>query len=182
MKPLSQAALKKELITLEKKDLVSLICQLYGESKVVKDKLNVSLRGDDYIADLVADYCQKIHKVMFPRNIGRGGDYRAVKKLINEFKERCSDQEAQARVNLQFALDGTQYTEDFGDMSVPYYNAVLDAYQNVVDVAEGNETFFESIKQELRHIEQASQGIGWGFEEGVMDIFCQIAYKYDEED
>ncbi|MFC5630773.1 hypothetical protein [Streptococcus caledonicus] len=67
-------------------------------------------------------------------------------------------------------------------MSVPYYNAVLDAYQNVIDIAEGNDAFFESVNQELRHIEQASQGTGWGFEEGVMGIFCQIAYKYDEED
>ncbi len=83
---------------------------------------------------------------------------------------------------LDLTLDGTQYTEDFGDMSVPYYNAVLDAYQNVIDIAEGNDAFFESVNKELRHIEQASQGIGWGFEEGVMDIFCQIAYKYDEED
>lgn len=182
MKALTQTALKKRLRALEKEELVTLLCQLYGENKAVKDRLNASFQGESYVAELVSDYRHKIHKVMFPKNILRGGDYKAAKKLLADFKERCTDQEAQAKVHLQFAMDGTQFTEYFGDMSLAYYKAVLDSYQFVVDVAQTHEAFFESTKEELSYIERAGQDIGWGFAEGVMDIFCQIAWLYDEDE
>lgn len=181
MKALSKTAVKKRLMALEKEELVGLICQLYGEHKVVKDKLNASFQGKSYIADLVTDYCHKIHKVMFPKNIGRGGDYKAAKKLMDDFRERCTDPEAQARVHLQLALDGTRFTEYFGDMSTAYYQAVLTSYQIAVHFAEGQEDFFESVKQDLEYIYQVGLDIGWGFAEGVMDIFGQIAWMYDED-
>ncbi|TFU98759.1 hypothetical protein E4T82_00160 [Streptococcus cuniculi] len=73
MKALSKVALKKRLMALEKEELVGLIGQLYGESEVVKGKLNVSFQGEGYVADLVADYCRKIHRVMFPDNLLSGG-------------------------------------------------------------------------------------------------------------
>ncbi|MGT2964842.1 hypothetical protein [Streptococcus acidominimus] len=169
-------------MALEKEELVGLIGQLYGESEVVKGKLNVSFQGEGYVADLVADYCREIHQVMFPDNLLSGGQYKAAKRLLAEFKERCTDQEAQARVYLQFALDGTRFTDTCGDMPVAYYNALLHSYQIAVDVAEGNEDFFDSVKEELLYIYQTSQDIGWGFSEGTMDIFCQVSWMYDEED
>ncbi|TFU98760.1 hypothetical protein E4T82_00165 [Streptococcus cuniculi] len=60
-------------------------------------------------------------------------------------------------------------------MPVAYYNALLHSYQIAVDVAEGNEGFFDSVKEELLYIYQTNQDIGWGFSEGTMDIFCQVS-------
>lgn len=182
MNTLSKTAVKKRLRALEKEELVELICQLYSENRVVKDKLNVSFQGESYIAELVSDYCQKIHKVMFPNNIGRGGDYKAAKRLLADFKERCTDLEAQARVHLQFALDGTHFMEYVGDMSTAYYRAVLTSYQVAVHFAEGQGDFFESVRQDLKSIYQAGFDIGWGFSEGVADIFGQIAWMYDDDE
>lgn len=61
--------LKKQLNSMEKNELVTIVCKLYKASKQAQRLIDVELRGDISEEQLVTDCKKKIHAAFFGRRL-----------------------------------------------------------------------------------------------------------------
>ena len=176
MKSLTVAQLKKKLQNMDKETLKSLLISMYQESATVKDILNIHLQGDDYALEVAEKYKKKLSRIFFPGDIMRTGfSLSEAKGIVREFAQqygKCSL--ATADLKLTFAEYALEFTNEFGDIDAPFYNALAAMYADVIDIAVDDEGLRENLRPRLRACLDDIE-CGWGLEEELRGYYARIA-------
>ena len=176
MKSLTVPQLKKRLQSMDKESLEALLMSLYQGSATVKEMLNIRLQGEDYALEVAEKYKKKLRRVFFPSDIIRTGfSLSEAKGIVREFAQqygKCSL--ATADLKLAFAEYALEFTNEFGDIDEPFYNALAAMYADVIDIAIDDDSICEKLKPRLRACLDDIQ-CGWGLEEELRDQYARIA-------
>lgn len=174
--------LKKELKGLGQKELIQLICELYKLNKDVQHYLSNQLIGEEAIIDLYEKTKKTIQAEFFPeRGFGkmRLGE---AKNAITNFKKLSNDELKTLDLMIFYVEMGTEFTNTYGDIDSKFYNSMLSMYDKVIMECDKKEKLFITFQERLYSIIEEAEGIGWGYHDGLCDIYYSIQWTIEEED
>jgi len=108
-----------------------------------------------------------------PDAVGKD-DYDLVmaRRTIREFSQATSDAEAFADLMIYAVECGNRFTLDCGDIDEAFYDGLLEIYaaatKKVLQLPTGVRSIY---RKRLEKIMESSDGIGWGYHDGLCDHF-----------
>ncbi|MFZ4525767.1 MAG: DUF6155 family protein [Chlorobium sp.] len=156
-------AVKKELARLDKEVLIKLLAELYSKDKATREFLDFYVNPDE---DALHKKCRdKISLAFFPK---RGYQVRLTegKKAIADFKKCSSNVELLADLMLFYVEQGVDYTNEYGDIDMPFYNSVASVYDHALLLIK-QEHLLPTFAERAELIVHDTRGIGWGFHDDL---------------
>lgn len=160
--------LTKDALIKEIKDLYKLfpnVCDYYLS------------KNDQHAGVLVLDKYKKIIKNQFLPDHGFGkGQLSVARRAVLDYKKVCASNENLADIMLYYVEIGVKYTNEYGDIDEPFYISMENMYYDTMQfVRENNLT--TQLEQRAKEIVNDTSGMGWGFHDGLKEIFEQTYHK-----
>jgi len=173
--------LKKQLKEYDQKELIGLIAELYILDKNVQEFLSVKLIGGGVIEKLFEDAKQKIKDEFFP--VKGHGKLRlvAAKKAISKFKKLTNNQLKTVDLMLFYVESGTEFTLTYGDIDGKFYDSMESMYAKVIFECEESKVLFDEFHSRLYSIVEKTDGIGWGYHDGLCDLYYSLSWLEEDE-
>jgi hypothetical protein len=177
MNKLTLRDLKQFLNTRTKEELIRDIGELFSKIDSVQEyyqsKLNLG-----FSHEVLDKYKAIIKNEFFPSRGFHAFSLSVARKAISDYKKVSSSKMGLADIMLYYVEMGVKFTNTYGDIDEPFYNSMESMYKKAVEFIVKNlmkETFRDRCEQIVRDTE----GIGWGFHDGLSDIY--EAYYRDDE-
>ncbi|UOQ95459.1 DUF6155 family protein [Halobacillus shinanisalinarum] len=168
---LSLSDLKKELKTLDHKELTSIIVNSYKLNNEVKQQLSVKFNREDMVERLFHKYKKQIVDEFFPdKGFGKMRLSHA-KKAISTYKKLTDDQEGTLELMLIYLETGVSFTNTYGEIDERFYNSMSSMFDKVTDHCQKEAIVFNKYQTRLKEMVENTEGIGWGFHDELSDIF-----------
>jgi hypothetical protein len=164
----SWSDLKESIASLGTSGLIQLIASLYKLSKGNRDFLHARFSIGD---DPIAPYKKVIEDCMFPDVMkDKPIEISTAKKAINEYSQAVGDAKGEAELMTYFVECGNKFTVEFGDINEGFYDALLRMYHRAIKkVLTLPDEEQREFRERLRTIMMTSDGIGWGYHDGLCD-------------
>lgn len=180
MAKLKVTDVKRYLKDLDHKELVGIITDLYKANKPVKDYFAVKINGEAAVEELYERAAEEVNNEFFPNN-GHGKLRLSVaKKTISDYKKLTGDVEGTTGLMLYYVELGTEFTNTYGDIDLPFYNSMLTIYEKVVEACENDKQLYDLFSDRLYKIVKDSDGVGWGYHDGLCDIYYSLSWLEEE--
>ncbi|SHG23493.1 DUF6155 family protein [Ornithinibacillus halophilus] len=168
--------LKKNLKEYDQKDLIKLVVELYKQNKDIQNYLSVKFLGDEVMHELFINAKNEINAEFFPDK-GHGKLRLAkAKDVITSFKKLTNDHTKSVDLMLFYVEVGTKFTSTFGDIDERFYGSMYSMYAKVIDECENDEVLFQTFQDRLYDVVWNSDGIGWGYSDGIADLYYSLSY------
>jgi hypothetical protein len=156
---MSFSDIKKELNQLDKKQLISLISELYKINSATKEYLDFFANPNEN--EQHVKYKQRVLEAFYPK---RGTDLKLkeAKLAIADFKKLGTSAELQADLMLFYVECGVRFTNDFGDINESFYSSLESMYKKALDLMH-TENLLNSFQDRSLKIVKDTENIGWGF-------------------
>ena len=170
--------LKKALNQLDKSELISLICTAYKNADFVQRQVDILLRKDDAERELLGDFKEYIREAFFDMDLS----LRTAKGYISEFKKLCGNKEYHADLMLYYVECGVDFTNEYGDIDERFYNSVILMFSDFAKLLYTlPEKFYSYIKPKIERVHEGAQDIGWGFTDGMNEIYSEIRGNFGDD-
>jgi hypothetical protein len=162
--------LRKHLEGKTPPELVEDIVTLYARYEAVKEFYMAQLHGG-YDQELLERYKAIITKEFFTRSGMPGpGRLSVARRAVTDYKKLAASPEGVAEIMVHYVEIGVTFTRQFGDISAPFYSSMESMY--VAAIKHLYEHGLEPTFQErCRLIMRGTDGIGWGFNDNMMEIY-----------
>ncbi|MFZ1597720.1 MAG: hypothetical protein WAW26_17880 [Anaerolineae bacterium] len=163
------------LRNLEKDDFLRLLHDLYALNADNRLFLTTRLLAGTP-AEMVAPYRKAISQVFNPDRGHPSLQLGAARKALNDFKKACQDRLLVIDFMLFYVEQGVVCTRTYGDIDAPFYNSLLSVYRSAAElVSEINDPAqIEAFKPRFQAIIRDTREIGWGFHDGLIDIYTNV--------
>jgi len=175
MSEVKATELKKFLANLSEVELRGEITELFKLFPVVKEYYKVKLNpaGEK---DILEKYKKIIKDEFFPdRGFGKLR-YSVMKKALDDFRKISRSPENIAELMISHTEYGVEFTNEYGDIDERFYKNIEGMYEKALKFI-FNEHLDQQYGDRLRRIMEAADGIGWGFSDGLCDLY----YSYYEK-
>ncbi|WP_395093606.1 hypothetical protein [Armatimonas sp.] len=180
----SWTTIKKELILLNQEETLNLLKDIYDASASNKAFLQARvLRGEISLAD----FEERIRVAFYSRSKhGPTNGYpklRDGKAVLSEFKKaRPGDLQNYLDLQLHYIETGTQFTNDFGDITDSFYSSLLSVMGDVAKVLEKpeNQTLYSHFLPRLKQLYSDGDGFGWGYTDELHSYLESIAEAHGD--
>jgi len=168
----SWSNVKKSIASLDTSELIRLIGSLYELSKGNRDFLHARFSIG---ADPIVPYKEVIEECMFPDVMkNKPIQISVAKKAISEYVKAVGDAKGAAELMTYFVECGNEFTVEFGDIDEGFYDALLRMYERAIKkVLSLPAKEQHEFRERLRIIMVSSNGIGWGYHDGLCDQYCE---------
>lgn len=174
--------LKKELKTLEQKELIQLISDVYKVNKDVQHYLSNRFKGEEAIKDLYEKTKKIVENEFFPNRGFAKMRLGVARDAISNFKKLSSDAGKTIDLMLYYVETGTKFTNTYGDIEGKFYNSMVSMYNKVVNECNKSEEFYNIFKDRLYLIVSETDGIGWGYHDDICAIYYSLDWLEEDED
>jgi len=174
---MSKSALKNQLISLTKGQIIEQVLDLYDNCKPAKEYLEYFLNPNEkemfekYKVIIINEFYPK-GKYVLPRT-----RFSVAKKAIADFRVLHSSPELLGDLMLTLVENACNFTFDYGDMSEQYYNSAYNNFKAVLQYLKKTD-LLEHFKLRCVECLNWSKDCGYGF----TDEMSQLFYDYYEED
>jgi hypothetical protein len=177
----SWSHLKPHLQHLDKEALLALLRDLYAlnaDNKVFLSTRFLAVSPEE----LAAPYRRIVRQVFNPDRGEPSLQVGTARKALNDFKKACADPLQVIDFMLFYVEQGVICTNSYGDISAPFYDSLLAAYRNVAQLVAGikDPDLIEPFQPRFRKIISDTRNIGWGFHDGLIDIYTGVLPTYWE--
>lgn len=180
MAKLKLTDVKRYLRDLDQKELVGIITELYKANKPVQDYFAVKINGEAVVKELYEKAAEEVNNEFFPTK-GHGKLRLSVaQKAISDYKKLTGDAEGTTELMLYYVELGTEFTNTYGDIDLRFYNSLLSMYEKVVGACENEEQLYSRFSDRLYNVVENSEGTGWGYHEGLCDIYYSLGWLEEE--
>lgn len=171
--------LKKRLNTMEKKELVALICKLYKGDKQAQSIIDIELCGASAEAQLVSDCKEKIRAAFFGSKLS----LKNARTVISNFRKASKSKENIAELMLFYVECGVEFTNIYGDIDEDFYYSIESMFADFVHLINTFDSpdYYDRNAARIKKVCNDSQGIGWGFSEEMMSIYYAVGWHEEEE-
>jgi hypothetical protein len=169
---------KESIALLDKKELIQLIASLYRLSKGNRDFLHARFSIGN---DPIAPYKNVIEECMFPDVMkNKPIQISTAKKAISKYSKAAGDAKGEAELMTYFVERGNKFTVEFGDIDEGFYDALLRMYERAIKkILSLPDEEQHEFRERLRTITVTSDGIGWGYHDGLCEQYYQ-AFPEDD--
>ncbi len=167
--------LKPHLLRLEKGELLALLRELYGLN--ADNKAFLATRLLPATSDAIAEpYRKAISQVFNPDRGHPSLKLSAARKALNDFKKACKDPLLVIDLMLFYVEEGVVCTRTYGDIDAPFYNSLLSVYHSAAQMVSeiDDPAQAEAFQPRFQAIISDTRDIGWGFQEGLIDIYISV--------
>ena len=176
--------LRASLNLLEKEDLIEIILELSKFNPKNKNFIEISISGSDNINfdEIVKTAKSKIHTYIFGRGLTSRNvlKLREAKKVISDHAKLLKDYpEHIADLKLYYIETCHNFTEDFGDINEQFYDSIMNAFENFCDYILKHHRLYTMFKERIEKYYENSRGFGWGYSDGISDIYSEFIVKID---
>ncbi len=173
--------LKSRLSALDKDALLALLRDLYALN--VDNKVFLFTR---FLAEtpeeLAAPYRRVVRQVFNPDRGMPSLQLAAARKALNDFKKACADPLQVIDFMLFYVEQGVICTNSYGDIDAPFYESLLSVYNRAAQLAQklSDPMQIESLRPRFAKIVRDTGSIGWGFHDGLEEIYWDFLPEADE--
>lgn len=99
------------------------------------------------------------------------------RKAVNAYKKATGDIQGTIDLLLTYVERGTEFTNDFGDIDMPFYERLETALHNAADLITGNPTrvqLYQHFRPRFIKLLQDTRMIGWGYGDTVDDVVSEL--------
>jgi len=173
---LNVTELKNILKKQTKENLTELLVDCYKLNSSVREFISLKYVGQETMKYIFETYKNKIFDVFFPRNKKAGFKIGDARNLVSEFKKICSDEVLVIDLMLYYVEMGVEFTNDYGDINQSFYSSLENMYGSVVKALnkQKDSSFFSTLSKRIKAVVDDTDGIGWGFQESLKDIYYDI--------
>jgi hypothetical protein len=165
----SWSDVKKAIESLGEQGLLELISDIYNLSKNNKDFLHTRFSIGD---DVLAPYKKIIKECMYPDIPNESVRILRAKRAISDYSKAIRDTKGEAELLTYFVECGHKFTLYYGDIDEDFYDSLMEVYGQAIkkvltlpDHEQGN------FRERLKKIMLSSDGIGWGYHDGLCDDY-----------
>lgn len=121
----------------------------------------------------VQPFKKRLRAALNPDVVGKDDyDMAMARRTIREFSKASSDPEAIADLMIYAVECGNQFTLDCGDIDEDFYDGLIDIYAAAIKkVLKLPKNVRDNYRNRLEKIMQSSDGIGWGYHDGLCEHF-----------
>ena len=171
--------LKKQLNTMDKTDLIALICRLYKGSKQSQSMIDIELCGNAADEHLVVE-CQKQLRAAF---FGKNLSLKAARKVIGDFTKVSRNQENVAELMRTYVECGVEFTNMYGDVNEAFYSSIESVFMDYVTLLNSMEHdgCYKKHAARLARVCYNASDIGWGFSEEIAATYYEIVWRQEDD-
>ncbi len=171
--------LKKQLNTMDKADLIALLCRLYKSSKQCQNLLDLMFDGEAAEAALIADCKKKIRAAFFGKRLS----LKAARSVISNIRKAAPSTEGLAELMLYYVECGVELTNVYGDINEAFYDSIESMFTDYVTLLNSMEHdgCYKKHAARLAKVCYNAEGIGWGFSEGIASIYYDIQWRQEDD-
>ena len=150
--------LKKQLNSMEKNELVSLLCKLYKGSKQAQGIIDVELCGDSAEEQLVDECKKKIHAAFSGSRLS----LKNARIVISDFKKVSKNKENIAELMLFYVECGVEFTSMYGDIDEAFYYSIESMFSDFVCALNGldSEAYYKRNADRIKEICLSTDCVG----------------------
>lgn len=161
--------LKQYLGTRSREQLIADIGDMFSKMDAVKDYYQSKL-SLGYSAEVSEKYKSVIKHEFFPeRGFGRGR-LSVARKAVGDYKKLSDSKFGVADMMLYYVEVGVQFTNTYGDIDEAFYNSMESMYSRAVKYVVRHGLQGQFVER-CRRIVTDTSDIGWGFHDGLSDIY-----------
>ena len=168
--------LKKQLIDMDKHELVALIGELAHLNKDNQAYLEAKMARPSEIPRAAEYYKQIIKNEFFPPRGFGNLKLRKVKRAISDFKKATGDAQAVIDLKVYYVENGTRFTSEYGDIDERFYSSMESMFKDVIDTLNkmGDTELTDTFRPRLQAIVENAEGIGWGYYDNLSDMLDEL--------
>lgn len=163
---------KKIITNLDIDKLVELIGDLYRLSENNKEFFHTRFSLKE---NLLESYKRIIQDAMHPclednetLEIGRAED------AIKRYSKAIDDVKGETELMVFFVECGNNFTLSYGDIDEEFYDSVIGMYEKAIqNVKELSPIEQKAFKKRLYEIIDSASGIGWGYHDGLCELYYE---------
>ncbi len=167
--PMGLREVRKELMVLEKEELVFHISELYKKYKDVKEYFDFYADPDE--EKIIEKFKARVHEGFYPNRGWRLKLYRS-RKAINEFKKLGISNEADATLMLYFTEVAVMYAREKKTKTESYYTRMENSFEKALELMEKYE-LLAHFQPQCENIVERSAPFPWRAGEIMSEIYCR---------
>lgn len=174
--------LKSHLQRLDKDALLALLRDLYALNADNKVFLATRfLAASASPEELAAPYRKIVKQVFNPDRGTPSFRLSAARKALNDFKKACADPLQVLDFMLFYVEEGVICTNTYGDIDAPFYDGLLSVYQDAAELVDkmAAPMVIEQFRPRFADIVRDTGNIGWGFHDGLSDLYWEFLPEPD---
>ena len=150
--------------------MLQLIGDMYQLSPENRNFLQARLMFDP---DRAKPFKKRLRAALNPDAVGKFDyDLATAKRTIREFSQASSDPDAIADLMIYAVECGNRFTVDCGDIDEEFYDGLIEIYAAAIKkVLRLPKDVRGVYRRRLEKIMESSDGIGWGYHDGLCDHF-----------
>ena len=170
-KPGGWSAARQHLSTWDKPALIALVKDLHDSSTANRNFIQARCQAADGGSEVIELYRNKIVEQFFPKRGFGKLKLGEARKAIREYKKATGSIPGTAELLMTYVENGVEFTNQYGDIDERFYNSIESALSEVAAMlrGEGRELYLH-FSERLASVEQATDGIGWGFHDFIADV------------
>ncbi len=165
---LSWSGVKKAVSNLEDVDLVKLVGDLYRLSEANRNFLHSRFVPK---STKLKPYQKLIREGVCP-DINSEFNFRQARKAISDYAKASGDAVGEVDLMIYYVECGNRFTLNYGDIDERFYDSLLSmcekAASKVLSLPRKEQ---EAFRERMLDLVESSSGIGWGYHDGLGDIF-----------
>ena len=172
------SAIRQQIADWPKPALLELVKDLHDASPENRDFLRARFDAENSGGEALEKYRRKIIEQFFPLR-GEGKLKLAeARKAIRDYRKATGNVAGTIDLMLTYVENGTEFTQQFGDINEPYYNSLESALNELAGLLRGEgREIYPHCRNRLARVEQLASHIGWGYGDYVRE---QVAMLEDE--
>lgn len=161
---------KRKIKDLNREQLIDLIGDLYRLSTGNKEFFNTRFSLSD---DPLQPYKRIIQDAVHPYlEDSEVMDLDLAKDAILRYTKAIDDVKGEAELLVFFVECGNNFTLNYGDIDLEFYDSMLTMYEKaILAVSEIQVEEQNAFKIRLREIMDSLSGIGWGYHDGLCELY-----------
>ena len=168
------STLKKHLSTLENKELLKLIGELYKLTSENKRFLETRYASN---SKTLKEFKQIIDDALYP-DVMRNDDvdFRTAKKALSTYSKASGDEAGIAELMVFYVERANQFTLDCGDMREQFYISVENMFERALKQLQEMEALgieIEPLRERLEKVVDSTSRIGWGYHDMLTQLYCE---------
>jgi hypothetical protein len=154
----------------DRDSLLKLVGEMYRLSPENRDFLQARLMPDP---DSATPFKKRLRATLNPDAFGKFDyDLASAKRTMREFTRANSDPEAIADLMIYAVECGNRFTLNCGDIDEEFYDGLIETYAGAIKkVLQLPRDDRSTYRGRLEKIMKSSHGIGWGYHDGLCDLF-----------